>query len=164
MSRSFPPPAFAPLFPSKAEISPFPESSPRATIVLQGTARSWKQIDQPYRISHSYTSDQRHMFPQLQCHHLHKKHITDIALLQQGQERVFQIDLLKLCPSALLPISLSLHHPPLHVIHAAPDSVPQLLNWTCGLNAYGPEDVGYFTRGVFLRYHAENVAKIFQCS
>lgn len=61
--RSFPPPAFAQLFPSKVKISPSPESSPWAMIVLQGAARSWRQTDQPCRTSHSHISGQKHISP-----------------------------------------------------------------------------------------------------
>lgn len=37
-------------------------------------------------------------------------------------------------------MSFSLSHPSLYIIHTAPEPF-QFLNWTCGLNGYGPEEL-----------------------
>lgn len=78
---------FCSVVPEQIRNIPLSRELPRATIVLQRTPCSWKQTDQPYRFLHSYTFDQRHVFPHLQCHSLWKKHITNTTLLWWGQER-----------------------------------------------------------------------------
>lgn len=104
-------------------------------------------------------------FPSLDVTIYKKKYVTNTALLQQGQERIFQIDLLKFCPSTLTACKFFLIPPVLvcyscytwfsssvPVIHAAPDSVLQFLSWACDFKwLCSWRIVSYFSRGVFFR-------------